>query len=117
MAEKKVLDIAPFDEELEVRIKEEFGNEATPEFMNMLRIGKAAYEHGYNGFITRAKVQEWVGSLYKAGQHQRLVRGGKAHGRILINSSDVIGAGANLSLFGKRKGYLTKGEFDGVDDG
>ena len=100
-------EVISIDEELEKRVKEQFGDEATPEFINMLRLGKAAYEHGYHEFIPKKKLLKWVNTMYDAGQEQRKVMRGKAHGRILINSSDVITAGGYLSLFGKKEGYLS----------
>jgi hypothetical protein len=96
-----------FDEELERRIGEEFGDEATPEFLNMLMLGKAAYEHGHSGFIPKEKVIEWVGRMYNGGQQQREIMEGKSHGMISINSGDVINSGSYLSLHGKKEGYLS----------
>src|SRR3989344_7787712 len=95
-------DVAPFDELLEKRIKAEFGNEATQEFINMLKAGKVAYEHGYNGFISREKFIEWVGKMYDSGAQQQRVRKGEEHGTIFINNGDVITAGSYLSVFGLR---------------
>jgi len=100
-------EVLSFNETLEKRIKEEFGEEATPEFLNMLRAGKAAYEHGYHGFIPKKKFLKWVGIMYDAGQNQRGVMNGKVHGEILIDSADVLNAGGYLSLEGKKKGYLS----------
>jgi len=85
-----------------------FGNEATPEFINMLRLGKAAYEHGYHGFISEEKVVEWAKKMYIAGRQQREIRDRKRHGKITINSSDVISGGSYLDVFGKRKGFLSE---------
>tara|TARA_Y100000310_G_C20387083_1_gene670960 strand:- start:339 stop:704 length:366 start_codon:yes stop_codon:yes gene_type:complete len=102
--------VIPFDQELEEKVREEFGKEATPEFINMLRLGKAAYEHGFHGFIKKEKVLEWVSRLYDGGEEQQAIRQGKAHGGININSSDVISAGSHLSLHGEREGYLSKQE-------
>lgn len=101
-------DVAPFDEKVEALVREEFGDEATPEFINMLRLGKAAYEHGYNGFISREKVEEWARRMYEAGQQQKRIRSMEEEGMVLINSGDVVNAGAYLSTFGKREGYLTR---------
>jgi len=101
-------EVVPFDEMLEKRVKEEFGDEATPEFINMLRLGKAAYEHGYNGFISQEKVMEWAGKMYDGGQKQNRVSLGKVHGMILTNSSDVMNTGAYLELFGTRDGFLSE---------
>ena len=100
-------EVVSFSEDLEKRVKQEFGDEATPEFINMLRAGKAAYEHGYHGFIPKKKFLKWVSTMYDAGQEQRKVMHGKTHGRILINSPDVINAGGYLLSFGKRKGFLS----------
>ncbi|MBT4166451.1 hypothetical protein HOE04_05415 [archaeon] len=100
--------IIPFDERLVDIIKKEFGDEATPEFLNMLQLGKAAYEHGYHNLLTKEKVQEWAGEMYEAGQKQRQISEGKIHSCITINSYDMINAGAHLSLFGKRQGLLTE---------
>ena len=95
-----------FTEDLRKRIRKEFGDEATPEFMNMLMLGKAVYEHGYHDFIPKEKVLEWVSGMYDGGQKQRRIRKGEEHGAILINSWDVIGAASYLSLHGKIEGYL-----------
>ncbi len=100
--------VIPFDEVLEERVKKEFGDEATPEFINMLRLGKAAYEHGYNGFISQEKVMEWVGKMYEGGQEQNRISRRKVHGMVLINSSDVINSGAYLELFGEEESFLSK---------
>jgi hypothetical protein len=101
-------EVIPFDEHLEERVKEEFGEEATCEFVNMLRVGKAAYEHGYNNFIFKDNFLRWVSEMYDAGVVQREIREGKREGNISINGGDVINAGAHLALFGKEKGYLSK---------
>jgi len=93
--------VVPFDENLEKRVKQEFGEEATPEFINMLRAGKAAYEHAYHGFIPKKKFLKWVSIMYDAGQEQRKVMRGRTH------STDVIIAGGYLSVFGKRERYLS----------
>jgi hypothetical protein len=103
MAEK----VVPFSDALEERVKKEFGEEATPEFMNLLRLGKAAYEHGYHGFIPRKKLLKWVSMMYDSGENQMKIMHGKAHGSITLNSYDVINAGGYLSLFGKREGLLS----------
>ena len=100
--------IVLFDDKLEARIRKEFGEEATPEFMNMVRAGKAAYEHGYHGFIHKREFLGWIEEMYDAGKEQREVRNGKKHGRIIINSSDVMSAAAHLALHGKRRGYLSR---------
>ncbi|MBU3923996.1 MAG: hypothetical protein KJ592_03705 [Nanoarchaeota archaeon] len=107
-------EVIPFDERLERIVLEEFGEEATSEFMNMLRLGKAAYEHGYAGFATKEKVMEWAGRMYDGGVEQRKIRSGEACGMILINFSDVMNAGAYLSELGERDGYLSGCEVDGV---
>ncbi len=99
--------VVPFSDALEERVKKEFGEEATPEFINMLRAGKAAYEHGCHNFIPKKKFLKWVSIMYDAGQEQRRVMNRNAHGRILIDSVDVINAGGYLSLFGKRERYLS----------
>ena len=107
-------DVIHFDGNLERRLREEFGEEATPEFMNMLRLGKAAYEHGYHGFIPKEIVLKWVAEMYDGGQKQKAIRNGEAHGSININSGDVLNAGSYLSLFGKREGYLSKSKEEEV---
>jgi hypothetical protein len=100
-------EVVPFNEALEQRVKAEFGDEATPEFINMLSVGKAAYEHAYNNFISKEKFLEWVSEMYDRGKKAKAIENGEIEGMIPINSSDVINAGAYLSLFGKRKGYLS----------
>ena len=78
--------IVPFNTELESLIGQEFkGETITPEFMNMLRAGKAAYEHGYHGFISREKFLEWVGKMYDGGGEQKKILLGEVHGKIIIN--------------------------------
>jgi len=99
--------VVPFSDALEERVKEEFGEDATPEFLNILRLGKAAYEHGYHGFIPRKKLLKWVKMMYYSGQIQKRIMNRKAHGSITLNSYDVINAGGYLSLFGKREGLLS----------
>jgi len=103
-------EVIAFDKELEKRVKKEFGDEATPEFINLLRMGKAVYEHGYFGFIEKEKVMEWVDRMYDAGQKQKELRSGKGNGdeMILTNSADVINAAAYLSSSGEKEGYLSK---------
>lgn len=100
-------EVISFDENLEKKVKEEFGDEATPEFINMLRAGKAAYEHGYHGFISKEKFLEWVSRMHDGGEEQRKIRTGKSHGRILLNKVDIINAGSYLSVVGKKEGYLS----------
>ncbi len=101
------MSIIPFDKYLEERLIQEFEEKATPEFINMIRAGKAAYEHAYNGFISKEKFLEWIGMMFDGGQNQREIREGKAHGRILINSADIINVGCYLSFLGKQEGYLS----------
>jgi hypothetical protein len=101
-------EVISFNEALEKKVKKEFGDLATPEFINLLRLGKAAYEHGYFNFIPKEKVMEWVGSMYESGQQQRKLRNGEeGEGMITIDDGDVMGAGSFLDLFGKNKGYLS----------
>ncbi|MCL5730485.1 MAG: hypothetical protein M1165_02880 [Candidatus Pacearchaeota archaeon] len=104
-------DVVAFDKELEERVISEFGDTATPEFMNLLRLGKAAYEHGYFGFIPVEKVVEWVKEMYIGGQKQRSIRGGGGNENemININSADVMNAASFLDLYGEERGYLSKG--------
>ncbi len=101
------LEIIPFDDNLEKRVKKELGVIATPELINMLRAGKAAYEHGYHRFISKEKFMEWISKLYDAGQEQKKIREGKLHGAILINSQDVINAGNYLGMYGRKRKYLS----------
>jgi hypothetical protein len=100
-------EVVPFNDDLERRVKAEFRDEANPEFINLIRIGKAAYEHGYNNFISKEKFLEWVSKMYEGGKKQREIQDGKIEGMILINSSEIINAGSYLSLFGKKEGYLS----------
>jgi len=102
-------EVIPFSGELEALIINEFGEEATPEFLNMLRLGKAAYEHGYHGFIPLERVVDYAIRMYEAGKHQRDVVGGKGNGdeMITINGGDVRAAASHLSIFGRREGYLS----------
>lgn len=99
-------EITPFNDDLEKMVAKEFEEVATPEFINMIRLAKAAYEHGYSGLITKEKVQEWVGRLYDSGADQRQIDTGKKHGNISINGSDVKNVGSYLELWGKKEGYL-----------
>ncbi|MFA5071626.1 MAG: hypothetical protein WC511_04685 [Candidatus Pacearchaeota archaeon] len=101
-------EVISFNKELEDRVKKEFGDEATPEFINLLKLGQAAYEHGYFGFVKKEKVIEWVGRMYDAGEEQKKVRDGEKEGHIIINSADVINSASYLSFFGEREGYLSK---------
>jgi hypothetical protein len=96
------------DEELEKKIKEDFSDKLTPEFINMLRLGKAAYEHGYYGFISKEKVLEWVSKMYDGGKKQKLIRQGMSHGKIITDAYDVLNAASFLDLFGKDLSYLSK---------
>ena len=100
-------EVVSFSEDLEKRVKQEFGDEATPEFMNMLRAGKAAFEHGYHNFIPKKNFLRWVSIMYNAGKEQMKVMRGKSHGKVLIGSVDVLNAGGYLLSFGKRKGFLS----------
>ena len=102
-------EVIPFSGELEARIIAEFGEEATPEFLNLLRMGKAAYEHGYHGFVPLEKVVDYARNMYEAGKHQRDVATGKGNGgeMIAINGGDVRAAASHLSIFGKKEGYLS----------
>ncbi len=100
-------EVIGFDKELEERVKKEFGNKATPEFINLLRLGKAAYEHGYFGFIPKERVMRWVSMIYDGGRQQKRIREGREHGKILINNADVMNAAAYLDSFGKKEGYLS----------
>jgi hypothetical protein len=102
-------EVVKFGEELERRVKKEFGDKATPEFMNLLILGKGVYEHGFFDFIPKEKLMDWVDKMYEAGKNQRRIRNGEGQGdgMILINDGDVINAGAYLDLHGKQEGYLS----------
>jgi len=76
--------------------------------MNMLRLGKAAYEHGYHGFCSKEKVMEWVGRMYECGQQQARISKLEEDGMVNTNSTDVIASGSYLDLWGKKEGYLSK---------
>tara|TARA_Y100000310_G_C20631780_1_gene789028 strand:- start:337 stop:513 length:177 start_codon:yes stop_codon:yes gene_type:complete len=45
--------------------------------------------------------------MYEGGQIQRKIRNLEIEGMVLGDSYDVFSAGAYLSLFGKRDGYLS----------
>jgi len=101
-------DIFLFNKKLEDKIREEFGEEASDEFINMLILGKSVYGVGYNDLIPLEKVQEWVENMYNCGKRQKELRNGEREGMIFVNSGDVVNAGAYLSLFGKKEGYLSR---------
>ena len=105
MADEVVL----FDDALRERVEREFEEEATPEFINLLALGKAAYEHGYHGFISLEKVLDWVAGMYASGVEQRQARSGEGDGdtMILTNSSDVMNTASYLSMRGMTEGYLS----------
>lgn len=102
-------EVVVFNDDLEKRIKEEFGEKATPEFMNLLRTGQAAYEHGYRRFITEEKFIEFVRDMYKAGQEQRDRREFKvkSEGGLIFSPYEIINSGSFLDVFGKRQGFLS----------
>ncbi len=100
-------DIPSLTPELRKYIRKEYEDVVSPEFMNMLLVGKAAYEHGYRGFITKEKFMEWVSYMYNTGEDQKKIRRGEKHGKVLTSSVDVINAALFLEFFGKRDGFLS----------
>lgn len=101
-------EVIVFGDEIEQKLKDEFGEKATPDFINMLRLGKAAFEHGYQGFITKDKVLEWVGQLYESGMQER--RGMTHQNKLRPGSEDILNSAEFLAYHGPNKGYLSKQE-------
>ena len=92
-----------FDDELERIVRERFGDEAIPEFLNMLRAGKTAYEHGYHGFISKEKFIDWVSKIYDVGEKRKQIGGGKE-----LDRGNVIHIGNFLINQGRIQGYLSR---------
>ena len=97
-----------FSEEVEEWIKKEFGDEANFEFINLLKLGKATFEHGYNGFIERERFLEWAGRVYDGGVQQRQISNLEKEGNVIIGFGDIANSASYLHLFGKEEGYLSR---------
>lgn len=101
-------EVISIDLELEERLREEFGETLTPEFLNMLRLGKAVYEHAFLDFIPKEKLLEWVSQMYDGGKEQRAIYDCEIEGMVVHNGTDVISAGDYLEKRGKEEGYLSE---------
>jgi len=93
-------------EELEKLLKKEFGEKATPEFVNLVRVAVAAHEHAFQGFITKEKFLEWVSQAWDAGESQRITDEKEVDSSI-YNGIGLVLASA-LRLVSKKPSYLAK---------
>ena len=54
-----------YNEKLEEMLKKEFGDEATPEFLNLVKGGIATHEHAFNEYeITKEKYLEFISDAW-----------------------------------------------------
>ena len=101
-------EIKTIDKKLEQRLKEDFGSQITLEMMNLLRVGKAAYEHAFGEFIPKEKFMEFVSSAYDAGVDQVKIYGLEREGLLNNNGSDVINFADFLISEGVAKKYVSR---------
>lgn len=103
---------------LEERLKKEFEEEATPEFINLVRVAYAAHEHALLHLaskhtslpqyeITKENFLEWISGAWDAGEHQLRVYTMEEEGGVSNELGIALKFGDYLSLFGRRKGYLS----------
>ena len=90
-------------------LRSQFGEEATPEFLNLIRGYVAAHEHAFSDIdITKEKYLEWIDRAWEAGKQQR-----KAYNMVnedmMLNATGIlVSCGKFLSMKGKEDGYLSK---------
>lgn len=105
-------DIITFTDELERKVRGEFCEKATPEFMNLIRAAVATHEHAFAGYeITKEKYMEWISHAWDNGLHQRRVYEMEIEGSINNSIGVSMNFGARLDLFGKREGYISQEDF------
>ncbi len=96
---------------IQKKLKEEFGEEVTPEFLNLVRAGIAAHEHAFQNYgITKEDYIRWVSLAWDRGVHQRRVYDMEVEGCIDNSLGILLNLSAILSLHGQKEGYLAKKE-------
>jgi hypothetical protein len=96
------------DDEMEVYIRKEFGEEVTPEFLNLIKIAVAIHEHVFQFGIPKSNFLKWVSKAWDEGAKQEKIHAMKMKGSVLNDQDIVMSIGASLSRDGRKEGYLSK---------
>jgi len=90
-------------------LKQEFKDEASSEFINLVSIAAAIHEHAFENFnITKENFLKWVEMAWDTGKHQRKVYDMEVEGSVMNEWGVAINFGAYLHFHGKREGYIGK---------
>lgn len=89
--------------------REEMGEDATPESLNLIRAAISTQEHVFQKHeITKEKYLEWINLAWDMGEGQRRIYDGKEEGGIMNTIGLAMALGGHLAIFGQRKGYINQ---------